>query len=763
MDKNNENQNASSSITGATANTGSDTIRDIVSVIWQRRQYVIAGAVLGLVITVLLTASMAPKYVSKATLLVDLRELEVSQNGLMPTVPATVLETLANSEKSILYSNRVLDRVVIENDLENNPEFVGGSALGKIKASIKALIGLGETTSDLRAVAAKVLLEKLDVQRKKDTVILTIAVSTQDPQLSQRINQSILNNYLVIRDQSAQQSSIRVVSALESQLDEQVNRVTQAEGAVEQYKIENNIIDADGRLNNEQQINTVTDQLSSAQLETARLQSRYDQYRNILRSGSAGGADSGVFQSPVMAALRTRLLETQDEQAALAVSLGRNHPRMVETNQRIASLKNAIRGEAEKDFNAVQQELNRAAELEKALLQELAELQQKTGNINQSLVPLRDLERKAEAARSVYVATLTRIREISAQQNIDSSNVRIVSDPTLPTKNERISKSLLAVLGGLFGMSFGAFVGLITRQGVTRQAAAQNDISATGLPVLASYPAGAGHITAPQRSRGAWIGPKLYDLPRNSAATAYSLEPVYEEIVDAGRVPANDDHYTKTILFLGIDSNVSTSVYAANFAACGILDRRRVLLVDGVSRLDELDRAEAWNGESGSGAAPGSESMLTRLSRLRTAPGGYDTEAAIDVDCLVTASSNPARPRSDASIANRLAMLSANYNMIVLDGGQINEQAHLRSFSQLASDIVLVVQERTSMLDALDEAHELLNGARDKVVGCMVLSSQLQDEGYVDLLERQDLRFRLTTPVAHRIQNRAERAANVYR
>ncbi|MCR9138482.1 MAG: GumC family protein [Alphaproteobacteria bacterium] len=763
MDKDNENRNSGASSAEAAAKAGTNTIRDIVSIIWQRRRYVIAGAVLGLVITILMTASMAPKYVSKATLLVDLRELEVSQNGLMPTVPATVLETLANSEKSILYSNRVLDRVVIENDLENNPEFVGGSALGKIKASIKGLFGLGQTTSDLRAVAAKALLEKLDVQRKKDTVILTIAVSTQDPQLSQRINQSILNNYLIIRDQSAQQSSVRVVSALENQLDEQVKRVTQAEGAVEQYKIENNIIDADGRLNNEQQINTITDQLSSAQLETARLQSRYDQYRNIIRSGSAGGADSGVFQSPVMATLRTRLLETQDEQAALAVSLGRNHPRMVEINQRIASLKNAIRGEADKDLNAVQQELNRATELENALQQELAALQQKTGNINQTLVPLRDLERKAEAARSVYVATLTRIREISAQQNVDSSNVRVVSDPTLPTKNERISKSLLAMLGGLFGMSFGAFVGLVTQPGGTRVAPPQNDISATGLPVLARFPVGSADITPPHRAGGVWAGPRLFDLPRNSAVSAFSLEPVYDGIVNAGRVPANDDHYAKTILFLGIDSSVSTSVYAANFAACSVFDRRSVLLVDGVATLKQLNRTERWNSDNGGEAPPGTESMLTRLSRLRNDPAGHDADAAIEVDCLVTASSNPGRPRSDASVMNRLANLSPDYNMIVLDGGQLNEQAHLKPFSQLASDIVLVVQERASMLDALDEAHDLLNGARDKVIGCIVLSSQSQDARYADLLENRDLQLRLSTPVKHRMHNRAERVANVYR
>jgi uncharacterized protein involved in exopolysaccharide biosynthesis/Mrp family chromosome partitioning ATPase len=757
-----DNQSTRSRVADAIANSAPHSIQEILSVIWQRRNFAIAGAVLGVVIAVLLTASMTPKYVSKATLLVDLRELEVAKNGLMPTAPATVLETLANSEKSLLYSSRVLDNVVVENDLQDYQEFTGQGALSQLKSSIKGVLGLGQNPADLRAVAAKVLLEKLDVERKKDTVILTVAVSTQDPLLSQSINQSVLKNYFEIREQNARVSADRVVSAMESQLGELVNRVTEAEGAVEEYKIENNILDADGRLNNEQQINTITDQLNSAQLETARLQSRYDQYRKIVKSGSADGGDSGVFQSPVIATLRTRLLEAQDQQSALQVSHGRNHPRMIEINQRIASLKKSIRSETEKDLNAVQQELRRVTELENALELELAGLQQKTGDINQSLVPLRNLERKAEAARSVYVATLTRIREISAQQGIDSSNVRVVSDPSLPLKNERISKGLLVMLGGLFGVSFGAFTGLITQSAGGRLQNQRHLISATGLPVLANFPAGTGPISTPHRQGDIWAGPKLFDLPRNSADSAYSIEALYSRLTDAGPLSADVGPRAKIILFLSVDGTVPTSIYAANVAALAHRDGGRVLLVDGVSRGDSFEPVHILGDEAGDGAETAQESMLTKLVRLKAEFEQPANIGEIGVDCLFAGTDDAPRQRPGEDIISRITGLSMVYDMIIIDGDQLKGQKHLRSFLYLASEIVLVVQQQETTLDALDEAYGLLGKATDNVVGSIFLSSPSGGQEEPQRLNRLNLLLRLLPPVNNRLLHIAERISHEF-
>ncbi len=88
--------------------TRSPSIGQIFGIIWKRKLYVILGGILGVLIALLLTANLKPKYVSRATLLVDLRQLEITSNTLMPNAPPSLLETLVNSERSLMTSQNVL-------------------------------------------------------------------------------------------------------------------------------------------------------------------------------------------------------------------------------------------------------------------------------------------------------------------------------------------------------------------------------------------------------------------------------------------------------------------------------------------------------------------------------------------------------------------------------------------------------------------------------------------------------------------------------
>lgn len=727
---------------------GNMSLVDILSVIWRRKVFAIVGGLTGVLLVVLFTSTLTPKYVSNSSLLVDLRRLEVAKNGLIPNVPPSVLETLVNSERSLLTSNSVMLKVVDKNDLQMDPEFGGATGMGLLINAFKSSIGLdGSSGSDRRLAAAAELRKALTVVRKKDTVVLTVALSTSDPAKSQKLNRSLLETYREVREETARASVDRVVETLEGQLNGQAQAVAQAEEAVESYKIRNNIVDANGQLNSDQQIATITNQLNAAQLDTNRAQSRFEQVRDLIRIGKVEAAGSDLFQSQLIADLRTRLLQAKDQRSVLQATLQSGHPSMVEINTRITSLKNALQLEAQDVLKVIEQDLKRARKVEANLKQELVQLQTQTGSLKKSLVPLRELERKAEAARSVYVATLTRIREIRAQQGVDDSNVRVISEASLPLQNERISRKLLAMLGAAFGGTIGAFVGFFTAFSAGGRIRKAEQLEAmTGLPVLGRVPS----VDANAQSKGSLFGRKssgaildLSGVDENGQSSGGLLSGVYPHLRGAFEGVGQEQSEPEIVLVLALEAESSSSAYAANFAAMAHGDGDYVLYGDGVVHQSDIlssylmlnetpheetgSRRKARSGMLGSLLEAGRDGSSTQLDSLDK------------IDYLSLSQAGKGRRSELQALALSLDEHIDDYDFVVFDGGNLFEQPALSVLSYFADHILLIVQEKQTDFDALDRAYQLLGEARDKVVGCLYVDGKTKRSRKQRNLESSDL------------------------
>src|SRR5262249_19858527 len=124
----------------------------------------------------------------------------------------------------------------------------------------------------------------------------------------------------------------RASESLAARLHELKERVRQAEERAEQFKARNNIVGASGQLVNEQQLSELNNQLSLARGRTAEAKSRFDQIRDLQRSGADIGAFSEAVQSQTMTALRTQYAEIMRREAEQATSLGPRHPAVIEVH-----------------------------------------------------------------------------------------------------------------------------------------------------------------------------------------------------------------------------------------------------------------------------------------------------------------------------------------------------------------------------------------------------------------------------------------------
>ncbi|MCV6602785.1 MAG: exopolysaccharide transport family protein [Cohaesibacter sp.] len=727
---------------------GQLSLLDILSIIWRRKIFVIAGGLAGLVLVVLFAAGLAPKYVSESAVLVDLRRLEVSKNGLIPNVPPSALETLVKSERSLLTSNSVLLKVVDKHELQNDPEFGGSSGAGLVMSVLKGGLGLGgngDGGSDRRVAAAAKLSKALTVIVKKDTVVLTVALSSRDAAKAQKLNRSLIEAYLAERQQNAVASVNRVVETLEAQLNGQARAVAQAEDAVESYKINNNIVDANGQLNSDLQVTTITNQLNAAQLAATQAQSRYEQVRDLIRLGKVEAAGSNLLDSDLLSSLRSRLLQAKDQRSILQATLQSAHPSMVEINTRITSLKNALQTEARDVLKVIEQDLKRARKVEANLKKELAQLQQQTGHLKKSLVPLRELERKAEAARSVYVSTLTRIREIRAQQGVNDSNVRVISEASLPLKNQRISRSLLAMLGAAFGGTIGAFIAFFTApvRGIVAPEAgpvrhAEQVQSMTGLPVLGHVPLVMpmhGRGRSARRASGGAIA-DLVGLSGSSIASRGVLSNLYNQLRAFDDSFSDEEAQSDVVLMLTLDDVCQSEIYSANLAAMAYDQGDDVLYVDGTGDRADLLRSYLSAGVSNIHPLHEGERSSGHLDRLMDGGLSHGDEA---IDFLSLSGAQGRQSHSLESLALQLDDHIDDYDFVLLDGGALFEQPALNVFSYFADHIILLVQEQQTDFDALDRAYQRLGEARDKVVGCLYIEGRVLAAKKQQPLEGADL------------------------
>jgi uncharacterized protein involved in exopolysaccharide biosynthesis len=208
--------------------------------------------------------------------------------------------------------------------------------------------------------------------------------------------------------------------------------VSQAEEQVERYKAQHNIVDASGRLVDEQQLSELNNQLIAARGRSAEVKARYDQMLQLRRSGLDQGSIPEAVQSSTLGLLRDQYGTIARQEANLTAELGPRHPSVIEARAQLRNAQQQIADEIARIAEASRIAYERAQANETTLATNFALLKQRAMDTSLAFVKLRELEREAEASRAVYESFLVRTREIREQERLDTANVRILADAQAP-------------------------------------------------------------------------------------------------------------------------------------------------------------------------------------------------------------------------------------------------------------------------------------------------------------------------------------------
>ena len=426
------------------------------------RYLIAATTMLGGLAGVYVAMNTPKLYFSAATIVIDPRNYKVIENDLNPDVfLSEAALAIVDSQVSLMRSPKVLEKVASKLKLANDPEF-NGSKQGGLGSFLNILSG--SKVEDYSGGALKYLAEHMSAERSPKTFVVNVGAYSEDPEKAALIANTIVDVYLEEQASTRSDLAKRTSGELGSRLENLKSDVEKAENKVEAFKSENNLFGAQGRLIEDEEILRVNDQLTAARSTTITLNSRAQTAKSATVEAVASGGLPEEVASTGLTALRSQYVAAKQRRDGLSAKLGPMHPDLQQANNEMASVTGAINAEINRIRMSIQTDLKRAVETEQQLASRLAQLKARQGGSGEAQVQLRELEREAASARTVYEQYLLRTRETGEQGNINANNVQKISEARSADAPEGASRKFIVLAGAIAGFIVG--LGLAISKGM---------------------------------------------------------------------------------------------------------------------------------------------------------------------------------------------------------------------------------------------------------------------------------------------------------
>ncbi|TIP24761.1 MAG: succinoglycan biosynthesis protein exop [Mesorhizobium sp.] len=437
----------------------------VVRGIARSKLLIVAMTILGATLGVAIALSTPKKYEATAELIVDPRDLKLTDRDLTQSVVASdATLAIVENQVRVLTSGTVLNKVVDKLNLVNDPEFngQGSDGLGMmtfIRSMLSRNDGPAAGEGRRRALAVANLAESLSVERGGKTFVISVSATTQNGDKSALIANTMTDVFLQTFGQIQSDTAGRATNELTGRLDELRKGVEVAERKVEDFRAAHDLVDAQGHLISDDEMLKLNQQLAIARARTLELNARAASARSIDVNSVLSGTLPEEINSNAMSELRSQYATLKQEADRAAIRLGPRHPELQALNAQLAGSRERIAGELRRIASSLQVDLRRAVQLEQDLASRLAQLKVRSGDVNSDLVTLRELEREAAAKRSVYEQYLLRARETGEQKDINTANINVISKAFAPLEPNGPSRAMTVLAGLLAGLASGVGLG----------------------------------------------------------------------------------------------------------------------------------------------------------------------------------------------------------------------------------------------------------------------------------------------------------------
>jgi polysaccharide biosynthesis transport protein len=659
------------------------------------------------------------------------------------TPPETNNQDYLETQVQILQSDALAIAVIRDLHLDQDGEFVPAKTrmesiakqqqqntlptqTQKEAAIFKEQLDLANLTL-AESTALEQFRKSLSVGSVRNTRLVELSFSSQDPRLAQVITNSLVMRFIDQNYKHQYNTTMQASDWLSSQLNDLRGKVDESNQAVARYQKEKGLVEQDDHdVPMSQLMSEVNRQLSDAQASRIETES-------LVRMVDAGHAESGpaLKDDKVYQDLMTRYMDLRAQLAQSRAVYGDANVNVRKLLDQLTEVSVQIDAERKRVVARLRSNYESEKQREALMIQERDKLRDKMAYMTSELAAYHVLKTEANANVELYNTLQGRLREAGIYAGLQSSNIRVVDLAQNLKKPSGPHRAVLFALG-TFGTCFAAVVLCFLREGLRNTVRTPEDVrSWIGLPSLALLPAiDAEHRVLPaaegwSTSSDPWEMPEVKVVKQNEV-----------EIMRASTTESEAMRDLRTALFHGRKENtprvilISSSVegegkttVAVNFAIA-LAQLGPTCLVE--ADLRQPDIARVFKLES----APGLVDVLQSSESLSDAVVNVPNVDNLAILPCGTRCASPADILSSDRMIPLLNTLKEYFSFIVIDSPPVIPFSDARFLSCLSDEVVLVGRYGVTTRRCLQRAVELLGEVHASVAGVVLNAIDLSSPDY---------------------------------
>lgn len=658
-----------------------------------RRRIWVFLAVLGLIAAATVAyATLAPRlYVATAAVMIEPAMGDpVSTTGADP-IEQQPTDDRIDTQILIIDSPELARRVAQSLKLTTDPAFNGTPNFADLSPR--------EQVRQLEVVA-QTLRGRVTIRRAGSTSLIEIVATTRLPGQSARIANAFAEEYIsgIETDRTTQQ--VRSNAQIDGRLSQLQSDAEQADAALQRYRIANGLMSAEGATMAEQETSTLNQQIAGARATLAERQGRLAAARRQLRAGGGGSDVASALNSGTISSLRAQEADSSRNLAQLRSRYGPKHPSVAQEEQRLGDVQKQIQLEIDRIISSLEAEVNVAASGLASLLESQGASRGRLAGNASAQVGFLELERKAQAARTIYEAFLNRSSGAEAREGIESPIASISSAALPPAAPSSPNLLLVYLIGGLFSL-IAAFAAIAVAEFLDDTVRTKQDVERRlGARFLGAIPELASTLDGMRNTER----PEDYIISHPLSSFAEALRSLNATVTLRGH------RRPKVIVIASALPQEGKTTTALCLARTLAMSGARTVLID--CDLRRRSASEALLGE-----------RTGRLLEVLDGELDYSDALLTDEPTGLQVLGSSAAPTDGRDwlapnvIGPLLTRLREDFEFILIDTAPVLGVADARSVAAQADAVILLARWRETSMRAADTALDLLVASRADVVG----------------------------------------------